>query len=884
MAPLNSPQESAELWTQLGPRPDAKHQVERILAQEETDSEIMYLVKWKDYDDRYCTWELAESFETPNTISTWQEQLARGDTLNADQVEEVLARMDAFRSQQAELSKQSRPISGCMSGELERRNTTESKSAQSSPRPSAVPGAPPKVHTAIANGGDSHREKVSAVASNPRIPSAPKNFEAPRVQKRRLSSTGTDEQLKKAQRSSKGQKIASKYNQPPPPIGLIKPSEIEHREPGHHLPATSNRDSLLFGDNRETPQESIEASESPVRSPTIQVQPSKKDSFYVNAPQAPKAILARSIRLNPTDLVVRLSVGSRKIGPVTLSGLPIWLRDSLLSLKDRNPLALDFKENWVLNWQQYQKLSSGWLPPQPGLDCGTVHPLAEAEAACSALAQHLEESDSGATWIHPKCGKTFVLVLHASTLSHWRQNSYRHIAAKPRRLLVAVRNRGRKGQPVRPLVKPPSRPEAGLGIPAPAPALHFRTPATGANSTDSNYLQEAREDISIPADLNPDGQDMPHKRADVEMTTHETTTGISNQKVAESVSSKSKSWLEAADTSTTTKTWDTVCDLDYRSMTSWKTNTRPFIYIAFGSRYPNEAQELAKWATQHTAPQLVFVEGQGHRRWEEFRKRSASRVALVLFSGDAEFCNLPSFGSLLGKYNAVDFVSCRLSWQTSNPQLPKYRAAPIFNHGTALLLTEAAMKHTAEALKSLDWFRRHSRDRPNEWRIMVRPNIRAWLTRQAVHATSDDSTAHYLGMLAVLSELMPCVDVTEPDSSGTNKSGLLEKMLAQTARSKTASYVIPLARLPGYESSPEADEAATGQRDEVLLDHFVGWSALHVDCHRRFLVLDGDRPKESQTPEIHDHAHHIVFMKVTKFARDLFARDLGTAERHKQKK
>ncbi|RMZ77930.1 hypothetical protein DV738_g4188, partial [Chaetothyriales sp. CBS 135597] len=884
MEPSRSSQKPAEFPPEFAPSPDTKYQVERILTQEEADGEIMYLVKWKDYDDRYCTWELAESFETPNTISTWQEQLARGDVLDKDQVEEVLDRMDLFRSQQAEAFKQKRSISGHNSGELALRNTTKPKSDHPSPRsravsPSLSAPATPKAPTAHIHREDGPHEKISATAaSKSQVSTCTKNVEALQLRKRRRSSTSADEQLKRAKRLGKVQKTPSKHTQVPPPIGLIKPSEIGHREPGHHLPATSRRDPFLFSDNRETPRQSTEASSEPcVRPPTSQMKSNKKDHIAQNSPAAPKAVLARSVRLNSTDVVVQLSIGSRKIGPVTLTGLPTWLRNNLLSLKDRNPLALHFKEDFVLNWQQYQKISSGWLPPKPDLDYATVHPFAQAEAASSALAQQLEESDCGAIWVHPNPEKTFVLVLHASTLSHWRQNPYQHIAAKPRRLLVAVRNRVGKGQLARPLVIPSRPPERRLGISAPEPGLHSQIHATGASSTESKVPQETREDASIPAQLSPNGQNMPLNHAGVGSTSNDTIPGITNEKVVVTVSRKSQSSLEVGDTSNMTNTWGTMCDLDYSSMTPWKESTMPFIYIAFGSRYPNEAQEVAKWCAKHTSARLIFVEGQDHHEWQEFYKMCGNKVALTLFSDDAEFCNLPSFGSLLGKYNVADFVSSRLSWQTSNSQLPKYLATPIFNHGTAMLFTEAAMKHTAAALTCMEWFRSESEGKSNRWRVMVRPNIRAWLTRQALHATDDDSTTHYLGLLAVLSELMPCVDVTEPDNN-TNMSSSLEKILTRTGKSKS-NYVIPLAHIPGYDASPEADEAQTGRRDEILLSHFVGWSALSVDCHRRFLVVEGDDPEESQTPEIYAHAHHIVFKKVTDFAGER-----EKSERHKRKK
>ncbi|RMZ74814.1 hypothetical protein DV737_g5720, partial [Chaetothyriales sp. CBS 132003] len=645
MAPVDGSQECSESEPGASsPLSEGKYQVERILAQD-GDDEIMYLVKWEGYGYEQCTWELAESFDTPTTISTWQEQLTRGETLDGDQVQKILARMDAFRSQQAELARQQRRLSEDTPRESERLNRVQSESASSVPRPGLAP-APPKATTARLSSQDRYHDSdktVSApVAPNPSSWSAANKAEASSwsaankaeasscsaankaeasscsaankaeaslLRKRRRSSADSDEQFGKSRRISQVQKISSKHNTPPPPVGLIKPSEIERREPGHNLPATSalqQPDSSLFPrDNGKTSDESIETCQSQSDSGSHTTQnnwPPTKHSASESLPIADR--LASSRALSPKDLMVQLSVGSRDIGRVTLTGLPAWL--------------------------------------------------------CS---------------------------------------------------------------------------------------------------------------------------------------------------------------------------------------------TKPWVYIAFGGSWPTEAREVAKWAAQYTSSRLVFIEGQDDaREWQEFRKTCGSNAALLLFSNELAFCQLPCFGKLLGKYNASTLVSFRLSWQTCDPQLPKYRPTQIFSHGTVLLLTEATMKQAAAAVKILQWFKHHSKGKPKQWMVMVRPNIRAWLTRQLVDGT-DDSSAHYLEMLAIFSELMPTVDVTKTDDVG--KFGSLDKILAKTGRLST-NHVIPLGHLPGYDSSAAADEAQVRQRDDILLSYFLGWSATHVEHHRRFLVLDDDKAERGRAADIYD--------------------------------
>ncbi|RMZ91190.1 hypothetical protein DV736_g1584, partial [Chaetothyriales sp. CBS 134916] len=893
MASVNGQCEISESQPGSGPRSDGKYQVERILAQDEADGEIMYLVKWKGYDYGKCTWELAESFETPTTISAWQEQLARGDTLDDGEVDQVLAQMDAFRSQRAELARQERPMSEDRPRESERRVAVESESDRLSPRSSAVSQSisvltPPKIGTAPLSREDTYHdsdETVSvAVASKHPSSSASKNAEAAHLRKRHHSSADADKNFGKAQRINKVQKISSKHNQAPPPVGLIKPSEIGHREPGHTLPATPavrQPDSFLFTDNSSTSRESMETSQSRSKSHTIHTRPTTNDSAAGSLPIPPTS--TPNYASNPKELTVQLSVGSRKIGQVALTNLPKWLCKKLSTLTAANTLPLHFEQNFVVSWQQYDQISSGWRPSSRTLGGGLIHPFAEADAACQSLTRYLEKSDYGAIWVHPNPNETYALILHVSTLPHWQQTQYLHRPGQPVRLLLGVRNRVGKGQLAPPLVIPSDQRERRLGLASPPHGLDSQTHTNGTNSTEPNDDEETRKYLNISAPSNTNRQYMPLSSERKEMSTNGATAGIANGIVA-NVSHKGRSSahettslerLEVAETSTVVKTLSVVCDLDYQSMARWTASTRPLIYIAFGSSSPTEAQEVAKWAVQYTLPRLVFIEGQDRPEWQEFCKMCGGNPALLLFSDEPDFCNLLSLGSLLGKYNAQKLVSFRLCWQTSDPQLPKYTPTQIFNHGTVLLLTEATMKHTTTAVKILKWFRQHSKGKSNKWMVMVRPNIRAWLTRQAVHATDDDPSAHYIEMLTIFSELMPAIDVTEMVDMG--KFGSLKKNPAITRRLNN-NYVIPLTHLPGYDSSPAADEAQVRRRDEILLSHFVGWSTMHAENHRRFLVLDDDKANKGRAPDIYENAHHILFMKAAGFIEDQ-----ERSERHKRK-
>ena len=78
------------------------YEVERILAQADVGGDTLYLVKWKGYDSKECTWEPADNFQEQITIDQWKRQLAQGDTLDALQVARIQQLMDDFEAEQEE--------------------------------------------------------------------------------------------------------------------------------------------------------------------------------------------------------------------------------------------------------------------------------------------------------------------------------------------------------------------------------------------------------------------------------------------------------------------------------------------------------------------------------------------------------------------------------------------------------------------------------------------------------------------------------------------------------------------------------------------------------------------------------------------------------------
>ena len=139
---------------------------------------------------------------------------------------------------------------------------------------------------------------------------------------------------------------------------------------------------------------------------------------------------------------------------------------------------------------------------------------------------------------------------------------------------------------------------------------------------------------------------------------------------------------------------------------------------------------------------------------------------------------------------------------------------------------------------------------------MVRPNIRAWL--QDLVLSADEAMAkRYLECLVMLHRLFSVIDVTAV-ASHIDKLQLLDSMSGKSERGEVFS--IPMAPLRDYDSSPAADSSASSiaSRDECLVRHFVGWSAMNVKTRRQFVVVDDGIAGGAGDEAVSGGAHHII--------------------------
>ncbi len=151
-------------------------------------------------------------------------------------------------------------------------------------------------------------------------------------------------------------------------------------------------------------------------------------------------------------------------------------------------------------------------------------------------------------------------------------------------------------------------------------------------------------------------------------------------------------------------------------------------------------------------------------------------------------------------------------------------------------------------------------------------------TALALNAEDNEVGRRYLDVLVQIHKLSSVVDVTAVGHS-LSKLQLLEAVPSRTE--KAEEFVIPMPWLDSYDASSNADTspAAIAQRDDALLRHFVGWSALNVSEHRRFMAIDEDRAKEGRDKTIYDNAHHIVFRSAEQFRREISEKKNGALKK-----
>ena len=566
------------------------------------------------------------------------------------------------------------------------------------------------------------------------------------------------------------------------------------------------------------------------------------------------------------EILVHLKLGDHDVGDMLVLHFPIWLRTIMIKLREGYQLQLHFEQSMVFKPTEFAEISRAW-PPE-AVATGAIKPFGDTEASISSLAQYLEEHDLVALWEHPNEDDTIGLVLYSPRAkSWWRRGRETCIQGSP--LVLEARNRAYRGlKPVSLRPKPVLIPDARLDM-AQAPPAQLAHPNQSAFQVHPSRLQLLSLETAFPQD---DHMHLDASVANTPAISHDPRKR--RESIADAVASKlqtrgdsdvSKSPAVERSTEQAIKT-DWSVRADFRSLTraSASSSGKAFVYIAFAEQFPNQAEALKEWSGKHTSSRLIYTDMDPERDWDDFR--TSSNTALLLFhDNNPSFCILKDVFLLLGRDN----VACYTVSFTIDPQKGvKYDFSRLFPRGSVLLLTEhTIITRPEESVFALEWFKQNSKK--NGYKIMVRPNIRAWLQQIALECEDDEKAKKLFEILRLVFKMSSAVtDVTVGKDIDDNDFLSADSSL----EADVDNFIVPLPPLAGYDASPSAPSCsqAIAVRDDQLLSHFIYWSVMNASNYRRFIALDDYQTRKgvekgAAKPE---GAEHIKFYKPETFMRD----------------
>ena len=584
--------------------------------------------------------------------------------------------------------------------------------------------------------------------------------------------------------------------------------------------------------------------------------------------EPPSAIRTKTGRFFKKDeILVRLKFGAHDAGDVLVLHFPPWLKSMIVGLKKADLLLLHFEQSMIFDDAEFAEISRSW--PLKAAAVGGIQPYPDTAASIVELARYLEEHDIAALWEYPDEDSTLGLILYSPRAKSWSRYA-RQAGLQECPLLLEARNRayqGSKAASIRPkqVAVPEPRPDLAMSQPRQAitsDRLLIPTPLDQAQPLSlDTAVPTSGNTISITPSIETPGLTRdPRKARAIDLVYR----AVPDEKhFAVSVHSPLDG-SDAKQTNEQPKELDWSVNADFRLMTKTGTSSsgKAFVYVAFAEQHPQQAEAMKNWAGKHTSSRFVYTDADGESDWDDFR--SGSNTALLLFHEDyPNFCMLKDMYHLLGRDNVVCYS---VSWSTESKEV-KYSFSRLFPRGSVLLLTEYTItKHPQEAAFALEWFNQHSKKKG--WMVMVRPNVRAWLQQTALENEDDEKAKQLFEILRLLFKMSSVPDVTIGDD--VDRKDFLG--IGNSQQWEKDNFIVPLPQLPGYDSSPSAEEsaAAISKRDDLLLNHFIYWSIMNASSYRRFIALDDlqarkGMEKGAAKPE---GAEHIKFWKPDAFMRD----------------
>ncbi|KIW99429.1 uncharacterized protein Z518_11168 [Rhinocladiella mackenziei CBS 650.93] len=869
---------------------DAEYEVERILAQDIADGQIVYLVKWLGYPDDQCTWEPSESFSNPQTLADWQCQLALGDALDEEQVAALQDRMNAYaRAKEEDEKEKSRPpmilrnigFPGQQGRISERSLDRGNPPRGSSPIPTPSTAKRPRLsevaietpgHVQV-NGKQYLSDKSEARESAPMKPARSterggtgesNSVDAPMRAKRfsganaagssRSTQDTVGQRFKNLGHWNSFTKFARR--EPPPDMSQIQLVTDEDWAASEKNPHPSK---AREGSPRHVGGDSWHFV------PETEKDPTPHDDFHTIRPTMPKttsyiqtsalSVGGKESNIGPCFNAPGMARRTSDPSPSSISKSIITARngrswnvgDVAINLRFGDRVVGDVKILHLPGWLR-TKLISLKDPLTRTINIHFRERNAMKSHTFSTFSHNLDKNPVALGAI-----ESYEDTLQATDglAEHLERHNLGAIWVYPefsrfKNVLILIMYSCRApgwchlGQRDVTMFTP--RLHVAVRNTIPEYGRDIFPPVDSSHSTPRHVGGHAQSSVEIPLPTTPTPiglidtpkSPIPPNR----LTSHESpdrtpsTSGISHKI---SLSSHFEEFLTI----------------------TGKKERKPRFYIAFAESHPFEAEAIQNRLERHVHGRYIYKSSE-KEAWDAWVADTDKREGVILFHEDNPvYCDLKGFYKCLWM---PSFAFYNLSFPPFDHD-HSIQIQRLFPRGNTLLITENSMIHSSkEALFAMQWFEQLSIGKVQSWKLCLVPNAAEWISRQIMRS-NEDIQKRYLGMLEVMHRLR-----VQSMKARINVlySGDPDRIVRCELPNEECDFILSP---PSFENKDPAlasdDDEAVEARDSALLEYYCGWAASNVSQYRKFMVLD-----DKYTNKTQKHSYHIWFREPNAFVRE----------------
>lgn len=548
-------------------------------------------------------------------------------------------------------------------------------------------------------------------------------------------------------------------------------------------------------------------------------------------------------------------------------------------------------------------ITTSKLTTQIGL--GLIQPYEDTESSTASLAEHLETQDVCAVWEFP--GSTtpgFVVVLYSCRAPSWKFLGSIPVPGLVSRLHLLVRNENHdvnlatwvlsQDKDVNP------RPVAAASLPTSScrlPPLKAQAVATTRRDTEDSNLTVETSGTLVRArspyfgERSPRSLRTPQSPGQPRQDSHDGMVSKSDTRAAAPAVSFSANFK------------------DLGNMGDREVRKKKIFYIAFAKSHPAEARAVEEWLLVHDVRKRAIFLDDEKEAWSDFRTELSSKSGIVLFRrGSPVYYTMKNLASHLSRglvgFNASLSGADECTDGGGGGGGGNVALNRIFTRGTVVFITESSLlDFPAEVLVMMKWFEKKGSGKVQTHKMGLVPDAREWILRRLLEPErgakekeageeEDDDEAEkstqdqYLGILEVLQRL----DTQAHANLDAATKDDPDWWLAAEEPGEEHGFMVSVpCDLPGYnddddddrgDHNPDHDQpdgaddtepppprrplsmaaSRVQARDEILVQYFVGWAAMHVEHYRDFSLVD-----EEWTNDNVKNSCHIYFCTPAKF-------------------